>query len=82
MSKMTEKLCLCSQLARLTSLSGQERAGRFAWCRQVTLDIPGATFSPQYLPSWTNCLETTKYLCQEPGVSHPHLPSPDPPMAK
>lgn len=79
MSKMPEKLCLCSLLARPASPPRQEWMSGIAWCRQV---IPGATFSPRCPPSWANHLETTKSLCQEPGVSHPHHPTPAPSVAK
>ena len=82
MSKMPEKLCLCILLARPASPLGWEQVGRFTWCRQVTLDIPGVIFSPQCPPSWANCLETTESLCQERGVSHPQHPALAPSVAK
>lgn len=49
MSKLPEKLCLCSLLARSASPPGQECAGRFAWRWQITLDIPGPS-APTALP--------------------------------
>lgn len=68
MSKLPEKLCLCSLLTRWAFPSGEEGTGRFAWCWQITSDIPGPS-APKALPSWANRLESSKPFWQEPGVS-------------
>lgn len=81
MSKLPEKVCLYSLLARSASPPGQEWADRFAWCWQITSDIPGPS-APQGPPSWANCLKSTKSFWQEPGVSHPCCPALIPSMAK
>lgn len=49
MSKLPEKLCLCSLLTRWAFPSGEEGTGRFAWCWQITSDIPGPS-APKALP--------------------------------
>lgn len=49
MSKLPEKLCLCSLLASSASPPGKEWAGRFAWCWRITSDIPGPS-APTALP--------------------------------
>lgn len=76
MSKLPEKLCICSLLARSASPPGQEWAGRFAGCLQITSDIP-APSAPE-----PNCLEPSKSFWQEPGVSCPCCPALTPSMAK